>query len=70
MATPRQVRAEMKRQGLTYGIIKTKGTWYVFGEGSELWRDRCLYCVNFYGKEAKYWVEIIVDMSKDHRTWA
>lgn len=70
MATPRQVRAEMKRQGLPYGIIKTKGTWYVFGEGTEYWRECCLYCADFYGKEASFWVEIIVGMSKDHWTLA
>lgn len=62
--TPAQVRAEIKRRGLTgLELVKTVGFWYVLGPATEQWFDHCLYTRAFYGRDAAYWVDQIEGMA-------
>lgn len=66
MATPREVRREMSKLGLTVEIHKSEGSWYVVGDETIDWHERCLYTPQFFG-EAKYWAEVVKDMSASNR---
>lgn len=57
--TSNQVRRLLKKKYPHLDIIKTEGSWYVIGEGTESWRQRCLYTPVFYGQSAERWLEII-----------
>lgn len=72
MATPAQVRAELKRRKLPYNVEKTQSTWYVTGADSINWIKRCLYTNSFDGQTAQFWVDIIEDLSKnkENRHWS
>lgn len=64
MATPRQVRAELKRQNAPYEIHKHGSCWYVGGEGTECWLSTSLNTFHFDGATAGFWVDIILDMAQ------
>ena len=65
MATPRQVRAELKRRGLPYSVHKDGGCWYVWGPDCERWYATSLNTYRFDGADAAFWVDIIEGMAKE-----
>jgi len=67
MATPSQVRAELKRRGLPYGIFKTCSCWYVVDGDSSEWYSTSLNTYSFDGQPAAWWVDIIADMAAEHQ---
>ena len=63
--TPAQVRAELKRRGLTgLELVKQEGSWYVLGDATDSWFDHCLYTTSFRRKPAAYWADQIVGMAE------
>jgi hypothetical protein len=62
MATPKQVRAELKRRKLPQTIHKDGGTWYVAGPGLDFCMETALMVFTFDGNTAGFWVDIIEDM--------
>ena len=62
--TPAQVRAELKRRGLPYDIVKQGSSWYVCGGDSHEWRETCLYTFQFSFKNAAWWVDLIEDRAR------
>lgn len=68
MATPRQVRAEMKRRGFPHTINKDGGSWYVWGPYTEFCEATALMTWTFDGKPAEFWVDIIADIINEGKT--
>lgn len=66
MATPRQIRAELKRQNAPYEIHKHGSCWYVGGEGTECWYSTSLNTYRFDGATAGFWVDIILGMAREN----
>ena len=66
MATPREVRQELKKRNLHYDIFKIKSCWYVSGEGTEMWYDRSVGTYSFSGASAAFWVNVIEDKIKEN----
>jgi hypothetical protein len=64
-ATPKSVRAELKRRGLPYTIHKDGGCWYVWGPGCESWFTTSLSTYRFDGATSGFWVDWIEDMAKE-----
>lgn len=62
MATPSQVRAELKKRNLQYTIYKIKSCWYVDGPNCSLWDSTSLCTYKFDGASAAFWVDIIQEM--------
>lgn len=57
--TPSQVRRALQKKYPSLDIIKTEGSWYVVGDETVSWADRCIYTSNFHGKNADFWVSVI-----------
>ena len=57
--TPSQVRRALQKKYPSLDIIKTEGSWYVIGDETVSWADRCIYTNNFHGKNPDFWVCII-----------
>lgn len=66
MATPAQVRNEIKRRELPYDVFKTKSCWYVVGDNASSWHSSSLHTYTFANKPAAYWVDIIAEMQTDY----
>lgn len=64
MATPNEVRRELKARNLPYKIAKGGGSWYVYDGGAELWYSSSLCIWTWDGLSAKEWVDRIEDMAK------
>lgn len=60
--TPAQVRRELKRSGMPYGVAKAHGVWYVFGGESQGWYSNSLNVYLFGVISAKEWVDVIRQM--------
>lgn len=60
--TPAQVRKALQRRHPSLDIVKTQGSWYVVGDGTEMWVERCLFTSSFYGQSAPWWLNIIEEM--------
>ena len=65
MATPKEVRNELKKRNLPYKIAKGGGSWYVYG-GAETWKNSSLCTWSLDGLSAKAWVDLIEDMAKNN----
>jgi len=59
MATPAEVRREIKRRGLPYDVYKTKHCWYVVDGDASGWYESSLHTNTFANRPASYWVDAI-----------
>lgn len=64
---PEQVRAELRKRGLSYSVIKEGTSWYVCGGNTSEWYDTCLYIWTFDGQPAQFWAGIIQEMAGGDR---
>lgn len=64
MCTPNELRKELKKAGMPYGIIKQEGTWRVCGGDSHKWANNCLYVDRLDGLNARLLVREIAVMAQ------
>jgi hypothetical protein len=63
MATPAQVRRELKKMGVSISIVKREGFWYVDSEEPLFLEETCLHTRYFHGA-AFFWADIIRTMQE------
>lgn len=64
MATPAEVRKELKKMGLSLDVEKRENFWYVQGEETFKWDETCLHTRYFDG-DARFWANFIKGMQED-----
>jgi len=64
MATPAQVRKELKKMGVSLNIVKRENFWYVDSEDCLFWEETCLHTRYFDGT-AFFWADIIRTMQEN-----
>ena len=67
MTTPKEVRSELKRRGMPYGIAKAGGAWYVHGGDASSWHSASLNTYRLDGMTAAEWADQIRDMEISHK---
>lgn len=62
MATPRQVRMIIKKNGLPYDIFKDSDCWFLVDGDTSSWYETSLNVYDFSHRPTEYWLKVIQEM--------